>query len=44
MRVAIIGKGNVGSALGKGSAKAGEEFKFGRRDPYEPVSEDANWG
>ncbi len=44
MRIAIIGKGNVGSALGKGLTKAGYEVKFGHRDPSEPVSEAAKWG
>ena len=44
MKIAIIGKGNVGSALGKGLTKAGHEIKFGHRDPSEPVSEAAKWG
>jgi predicted dinucleotide-binding enzyme len=43
MRIGIIGKGNVGSALGSGlSAK--HETKFGHRDPAEPVAEAAKWG
>lgn len=33
MRIAIIGAGNVGSALGKGWAKAGHSVTFGVRDP-----------
>jgi predicted dinucleotide-binding enzyme len=44
MKVAIIGKGNVGTALGKGLGNAGYEVRFGHRDPKEPVSEAANWG
>jgi len=44
MKIAIIGKGNVGSALGKGLTRAGHEIKFGHRDPSEPVSEAAKWG
>ncbi|MGE5187797.1 MAG: NADPH-dependent F420 reductase [Betaproteobacteria bacterium] len=44
MRIAIIGKGNVGSALGKGLTKAGHEVKYGHRDPAEPVSGAAKWG
>ncbi len=43
MKIAIIGKGKVGTALAKGlSAK--HEVKFGHRDPKEPVAEAANWG
>ena len=43
MKIGIIGKGNVGSALGNGlSAK--HETKFGHRDPAEPVAEAAKWG
>ena len=44
MRIAIIGKGMVGSALGKGLTKAGHETKFGHRDPVEPVADAAKWG
>jgi predicted dinucleotide-binding enzyme len=44
MKIAIIGKGNVGNALCKGLIKAGHETKFGHRDPSEPVSEAAKWG
>ena len=36
MRIAIIGAGNVGSALGKGWAKAGHQVTFGVRDPQSP--------
>jgi predicted dinucleotide-binding enzyme len=44
LRIAIVGKGNVGTALSKGLDKAGHEIKFGHRDPKEPVSEAAKWG
>jgi 8-hydroxy-5-deazaflavin:NADPH oxidoreductase len=43
MKVAIIGKGNVGSAIAKGLASK-HEIKFGHRDPKEPVAEAARWG
>lgn len=36
MKIAIIGAGNVGSALGKGWAKAGHSVTFGVRDPQSP--------
>ena len=44
MKIAIIGKGNVGSALQKGLNRAGHETKFGHRNPKEPVAEAAKWG
>lgn len=44
MKIAIIGKGNVGKALGLGLKRAGHEIKFGHRDPKEPVREAAEWG
>jgi 8-hydroxy-5-deazaflavin:NADPH oxidoreductase len=44
VKVAIIGKGNVGSALGKGLSGAGHEVKFGHRDSAEPVADAAKWG
>jgi NADP oxidoreductase coenzyme F420-dependent len=44
MKIAIIGKGNVGTALSKGLSKAGHEIKFGHRDPKEPVADAASWG
>ena len=44
MKVAIIGKGNVGTALNKGLSKAGHETKFGHRDPSETVADAAKWG
>ena len=44
MKIAIIGKGNVGTALYKGLSKAGHETRFGHRDPAEPVADAAKWG
>jgi predicted dinucleotide-binding enzyme len=44
MKIAIIGKGNVGSALCNGLTNAGHETKFGHRDPAEPVADAAKWG
>jgi len=43
MKIAIIGKGNVGSALCKGLTGK-HETKFGHRDPSEPVADAAKWG
>ena len=44
MRIGIIGKGNVGTAIATGLSRAGHEIKFGHRDPKETVSEAAKWG
>ena len=44
MKIGIIGKGNVGTALASGLSRAGHEIKFGHRDPKEPVAEAAEWG
>ena len=43
MKIAIIGKGNVGTALSKGLGGK-HETKFGHRDPAEPVADAAKWG
>jgi predicted dinucleotide-binding enzyme len=43
MKIAIIGKGNVGNALNKGLSGK-HETRFGHRDPAEPVAEAARWG
>lgn len=43
MKIAIIGKGNVGSALSYGLSNK-HEIKFGHRDPSEPVADAAKWG
>ena len=44
MKIGIIGKGHVGSALASGLSRGGHEVKFGHRDPKEPVDVAANWG
>jgi predicted dinucleotide-binding enzyme len=44
MKIGIIGKGHVGSALATGLSRAGHEIKFGHRDTEEPVAEAAKWG
>lgn len=44
MKIAIIGKGNVGNALCNGLSSKGHEVKFGHRDPAEPVADAAKWG
>src|SRR3989304_2620433 len=44
MRIGIIGKGNVGTAIAAGLSRKGHEVKFGHRDPMEPVAEAAKWG
>ncbi|HVH80062.1 MAG TPA: NAD(P)-binding domain-containing protein, partial [Stellaceae bacterium] len=36
MRIAIIGAGNVGQAVGQGWAKHGHEVRYGVRDPADP--------
>jgi len=43
MKIAIIGKGNVGSALSQGLSKK-HQTKFGHRDPAETVADAAKWG
>jgi hypothetical protein len=43
LKIAIIGKGNVGSALCSGLSGK-HETRFGHRDPAEPVAEAAKWG
>ncbi len=44
MKIAIIGKGNVGNSIASGLARSGHEVKFGTRDPNEPVDKAAKWG
>jgi len=44
LKIGIIGKGNVGTAIAAGLTRKGHEVKFGHRDPKEPVSEAAKWG
>jgi 8-hydroxy-5-deazaflavin:NADPH oxidoreductase len=43
MKVAIIGKGNVGSAIAHG-LESKHEVKFGHRSPKESVAQAASWG
>jgi hypothetical protein len=43
VKIGIIGKGNVGNALGNGLSGK-HEVKFGHRDPAELVAEAAKWG
>jgi len=43
LKIAIIGKGNVGSALCSGLSGK-HETRFGHRDPAEPVADAAKWG
>jgi predicted dinucleotide-binding enzyme len=44
MKIAIIGKGNVGMALAAGLKRKGHEIRFGHRDLKEPVVDAAKWG
>jgi predicted dinucleotide-binding enzyme len=44
LKIAIIGKGNVGMALGTGLKRAGHEIRYGHRDPKESVLAAAEWG
>lgn len=44
MKIGIIGKGNVGTALAVGLSRGGHEIRHGHRDPSEPVAEAAKWG
>lgn len=44
MRIAIIGKGYVGTALASGLTCADHEIRFGYRDAKEPVKDAAKWG
>jgi predicted dinucleotide-binding enzyme len=44
MKIGIIGKGNVGNAIGTGLTRAGHQVKYGHRDPKEPVADAAKWG
>jgi predicted dinucleotide-binding enzyme len=44
MKIGIIGKGNVGTALANGLSRAGHQIKFGHRDPQEPVKNAIEWG
>ena len=43
IKIAIIGKGNVGSALAEGLRRAGNEVRFGSRDPKETPRDVSVW-
>ncbi len=42
-KIAMIGKGNVGTALAEGLRRAGNEVRFGSRDPKEPPRDVSVW-
>jgi predicted dinucleotide-binding enzyme len=42
-KIAIIGKGNVGKALAEGLRRAGNEVRFGSRDPKESPRDVSAW-
>lgn len=42
-RIAIIGKGNVGKALAEGLRRAGNEVRFGSKDPKESPRDVSAW-
>ena len=44
MKIAIVGKGNVGSALAEGLRRAKHEVRFASKDPKEPIADVVAWG
>lgn len=44
MKIAIVGKGSVGSALAEGLRRAKHEVRFASKDPKEPITDAAAWG
>jgi predicted dinucleotide-binding enzyme len=44
MKIAIVGKGHVGTSLGEGLTRTGHQVRYGHRDPKENVSFAVNWG
>lgn len=44
MKIAIVGEGHVGKALGLGLKRAGHEVRYGHRGPKKPVRQAAEWG
>jgi predicted dinucleotide-binding enzyme len=44
LKIGIIGKGNVGTAIGTGLTRKGHIIKYGHRDVKEPVDRAAEWG
>ena len=43
MKIAIVGKGNVGSALGEGLRLARHEVRYASKDPKEPIADIVIW-
>jgi len=43
MKIAIVGKGNVGSALAEGLHRAKHEVRFASKDPKEPIADVVIW-
>jgi predicted dinucleotide-binding enzyme len=43
MKIAIVGKGNVGSALGEGLRLARHEVRYASKDPKEPIADVVLW-
>jgi hypothetical protein len=44
MKIAIVGKGNVGSALAEGLRRTKHEVRFASQDPKEPIADVVAWG
>jgi predicted dinucleotide-binding enzyme len=44
MKIGIIGRGNVGTALGNGPKQKGHQIRFGYHDPCESVEDAARFG
>ncbi|MDW5562107.1 MAG: NADPH-dependent F420 reductase [Methanomassiliicoccus sp.] len=44
MKIAIIGKGHVGRAIGAGVTRIGHEVRYGHREPGERPKYAAEWG
>jgi predicted dinucleotide-binding enzyme len=44
MKIAIVGKGNVGSALAEGLHRAQHDVRFASKDPKEPIADVVTWG
>lgn len=44
MKIAIVGKGNVGSALAEGLRRTKHEVRFASKDPGEPIADVVAWG
>lgn len=44
MKIAVVGKGNVGSALAEGLRRTKHEVRFASQDPKEPIADVVTWG